>query len=502
MTPMLTRHSFLNAVRCPRLGWFSRQDTPPLALSPERDTLAERFLADEAHEVHDRARVCFPGAVTVSRRAFQAACWQTQDLIERPGTGALLEAAFTAANCRVRADALVRDGEGWRLHEMKACTRVTDQAIGELAYAWMVLDAAGVELYGASLVLLSGSYHQGMPDAEMFVTSDATESVSKRAQEFHRQLNAVDSVTKSLKPPLPQLIPYCRLCPLFRTCTGMGAESHILELPHLSRARMEHFIDSGYTTIRDIQESVSLSPLQLLARRSLLRGEVEVGEGLQVALDSIQWPIHYLDVETATSAIPLLQGLAPFERMPFLYSVRLAESQGDPGVHRSFLAPHDRDGTRELAERLLVDLGGEGTVLVYSGHEQRALRWLARRHHDLSEPLTRIQSRVVRLESIIRHGAYHPDFHGTTSFERVLAALVPGFSYMDLEIEDAPSARAAYLCLLKGGYYSSTRAPLVRRDLYAYCARDTLGLRRLHDALRRVASQARPAESPAQEPPH
>lgn len=163
------------------------------------------------------------------------------------------------------------------------------------------------------------------------------------------------------------------------------------------------------------------------------------------------------------------------------------------------LAPSPERGT--LAERLLVDLGGEGTVLVYCRQEQRALRWLARRHPDLADPLTRIQSRLVRLESIIRRGVYHPDFHGTTSFERVLTALVPGFSYQDLEIEDAPSARAAYVCLLKGGYYSPTRAPLVRRDLYAYCARDTLGLRRLHDALRRVASHARPAGPPAQEPP-
>ena len=195
---------------------------------------------------------------------------------------------------------------------------------------------------------------------------------------------------------------------------------------------------------------------------------------------------RYNDVHAHTAVLPQRRSLPP---------PRLVQSSR----HATPLAPSPERGT--LAERLLVDLGGEGTVLVYCRQEQRALRWLARRHPDLADPLTRIQSRLVRLESIIRRGVYHPDFHGTTSFERVLTALVPGFSYQDLEIEDAPSARAAYVCLLKGGYYSPTRAPLVRRDLYAYCARDTLGLRRLHDALRRVASHARPAGPPAQEPP-
>jgi len=484
MPQRLTRHSFLNGVACLRLGWFSRQDTPPAALSADHGTMADRLLADEEREVHDRARALFPDAVAVSRRTFEAACWQTQDLLDRPGTHTMIEAAFSAANCKVRADALVRDGEGWHLYEVKSRTFATGRMTDELAYAWMVLDGAGVSLLGASLVLISGSYRLGMADTEMFAAIEMTEPVRNRAEVFRSQLEHIDASTRTVEPPPARLISQCRECPLFRMCVGSGTAHHLFELPHLSRARAESLIDAGYTRIVDLPEEAALSRWQSAARQSVLSGSAVVTNALQAVLERIHWPVRYLDVECFAGPIPLLPGLAPFARLPFLYSVRLAESSNDPGSHRAFLAPHDRDGTRELAERLLNDLGDEGTVLVYSLYEERTLRLLARRHPDLADPLARAQARVVRLASIIRSGVYHPDFGGTTSFDRVLSALVPTFNYRDLEIEGAPSARAAYACLAKGGYYAPTRVPLVRRDLYAYCARDTLGLRRLHDALR------------------
>jgi hypothetical protein len=183
----------------------------------------------------------------------------------------------------------------------------------------------------------------------------------------------------------------------------------------------------------------------------------------------------------------LFPDLAPFEQFPFLYSVRVCEGPGKMQSHRAFLASHERDGSRELAERLLQDLGSEGSVIIYSQYQIRVLRWLVRRHPDLAEALGRLRGRLVDLESIVRGDLSHPGFHGRTSIKTVLPALVPGFSYIDLEIEDAPSASASFAYLSKGDYFSAARAPLVRRDLYAYCARDTLALVRLHEALYRIA---------------
>jgi len=179
--------------------------------------------------------------------------------------------------------------------------------------------------------------------------------------------------------------------------------------------------------------------------------------------------------------------LAPHERLPFLYSVRACSRPGALISHRSFLSPHERDSSRELAERLLQDVGSEGSVIIYSHYQTRVIRWLAQHHPDLAEPLHRVRERTIQLESILRRHIYHPAFRGRTSMGAAVPALLPEFTYIDLEIEDSASASASYAYLLKGGYYSPERAPLVRRDLYAYGARNTLALVRLHETIERIS---------------
>ena len=483
----LSKHTFLNSARCPRLGWFSRQATPPVELAPRQTTVADRFPADEQREVHDRARILFPEATRVSRQAFEAACWQTQDLLDRASTSAILEAAFGTSTCRARADALVRTGETWCLYSIRACASSTSELVDELAYDWMVLDAAGVNLGGAILLLLSSDHRVGMPDYSLFTPLDVTAVVASRAEEFGPSVTSLDAFTHAPEPPAARLIPHCRKCPLFRTCTGAGIRHPLFELPHLTARQLHKLLELGYQEVTDIPDRTLLTERQSTVWRSITNDQLAVTDDLRGHFDAVAWPAYYLDFETAATAIPLFPDIAPLERFPFLYSVRTCDRPGGMQSHRAFLSPHERAGARELAQRLLQDLGSEGSIIVYSGYETRTIRWLACRHPDIAGPLRELLRRIVVLESVVRRNIYHPGFHGSTSLRAVLPALVPGFTYIDLEIEDAASASASYAYLAKGGYYSAARAPLIRRDLYAYCARDTLALVRLHEALWHIA---------------
>ncbi|NLE94298.1 MAG: DUF2779 domain-containing protein [Dehalococcoidia bacterium] len=488
MSTRFSRLSFLNAVACPRLGWFSRLATPPVELSPGQGTLAERFLSEEQRNVHDRVRALFPDAVMVTRQAYEAACWQTQDLLDLASTTAVLEAAFGTTTCRARADILAREGDSWHLYEVKAQTHLTREAVDQMAFIWMVLDEAGVQLSRASLVLVSRDYRAGSPDRELFHLEDVTGPTAARAGEFTRILPALNMETRSTEPPTPHLIPHCRHCPLFRSCFGADLKHPVFELPHVTPPQLGSMFELGYRAITDVPDRTLLKERQAAVWESVRNGKMVLTSDLNAELNAISWPTHYLDFETVGTALPLLPDYAPFEQMPFLYSVRVCDKPGSLQAHRAFLAPHDRVGSRELVERLLQDLGNEGSIAIYSQYQARVIRGLARRHPDLSEALSRVRGRMVDLEHIIRHCVYHPDFHGSTSLRAVIAALVPGLSYIDLEIEDAQTASAAFAFLMRGDYYSATRAPLVRRDLYSYCARDTFALVRLHQALLTVSS--------------
>jgi len=483
----LTRNEFLNAVACPRLGWFSRLDNPPHELDPEQGSLANRFLLQEARDVHARARALFPGALTVSRQAFEAACWQTQDLMDHPSTHTVLEAAFGSSTCRARPDAVVRVGDEWRICEVKSALYRTKELVDDLAYSWMVLEQAGVKLGGASLILLSRDYRPGMPDEALFTTVDVTEDAIARAAGFGELVASIDAVTRGTEPPQPVLTIRCRTCPLYPSCAGKDVEHPIFDLPHLTPAKLQKLIELGFKTVQDVPDAGLLTPRQALTWQSVRSGQLMLTGDLHGDLAAVVWPARYLDFETVGTGIPLFPELAPFEQFPFLYSVQTCDQPGRIRSHKVFLSPHNRDASQDMAERLLQDVGEDGSIIVYSGYQTRVIRWLAERVPGLASHLRGLVSRIVDLESITRRNVCHPGFGGRTSLQAVLTGLVPGFSYMDLEVEEVATASAQFAYLARGGYYSQERAPLVRRDLAAYCARDTLALVRVHEALHNLA---------------
>ena len=287
MPARLTRQSFLNATACPRLGWFSRRETPPVQLAPEAGTLADRLHGDEQKDVHDRARAAFPDATAVTRQAFEAACWQTQDLLDRSSTQSILEAAFGTATCRARADALVRTTDAWHLYEVKADTVLTPRLVDETAYIWMVLDTAGVTLSGASILLVSPAYRAGQPDSAMFTAVDMTPKVSSRAAEFARMADAIDAATRGKEPPAARLIPHCRMCPLFRSCFGEDLEHPVFELPHLSPAQLTFMLAQGYRAVTDVPRETLPEGRQAMVWRAVKAGDTIVAGDLRAALESV-----------------------------------------------------------------------------------------------------------------------------------------------------------------------------------------------------------------------
>ena len=155
---------------------------------------------------------------------------------------------------------------------------------------------------------------------------------------------------------------------------------------------------------------------------------------------------------------------------------------GDESEHFEYLAQANRDGRRELAEGLLCDLKGSGSILIYTSFEKRVIRYLADIFPDLSEELNFLIDRMVDLEAIIRKNFYHPEFHGSTSIKKTLPALVPDMSYDGMAIAEGDSAMA-HFTFMAWGKYDSKKMEKTRKDLLEYCKMDTLAMVKLHERL-------------------
>ena len=157
--------------------------------------------------------------------------------------------------------------------------------------------------------------------------------------------------------------------------------------------------------------------------------------------------------------------------------------------HVDYLHERDDDPRPALAERLIAALGHEGSVCTYSGYERQVLRALAAALPRRAEALRAVEARLFDLLPVVRGAYYHPDFRGSFSLKSVLPVLVPGLGYDDLPIADGQTAALRYAAALAHPDPGERRRTFA--DLRAYCARDTLAMVRLREALARLEPTTR-----------
>ena len=153
--------------------------------------------------------------------------------------------------------------------------------------------------------------------------------------------------------------------------------------------------------------------------------------------------------------------------------------------HSEFLAEGDSDPRRDFAQKLIVAIGRtSGPIIVYSPFEASVLNDLAAFLPDLSGSLLAVIDRVCDLLPIVRAHVAHPAFLGSYSIKVVAPALVPGFSYDDLdEIAHGDDASAVFYRLASDRSLSNDDRARYRQGLLRYCGRDTLAMLNVHRKL-------------------
>jgi hypothetical protein len=156
--------------------------------------------------------------------------------------------------------------------------------------------------------------------------------------------------------------------------------------------------------------------------------------------------------------------------------------------HHAWLGEDASDPRERLAQALIDACAGAETVLsYYASFEKARIAELIALLPRLAPKLQRIHDRIEDLLPIVRDNVYHPDFNGSFSLKSVLPALVPGLGYDDLQIADGGSASELLQALLFNAEMEASVRAKLRRQLLAYCERDTLAMVRVHERLKAIA---------------
>ena len=486
--PLLSKSRFLAGLQCLKrlyLDCHHRELADPVEAG-------QQAIFDTGTAVGELARLRFPGGALIEEQYFEhsQALRSTQTLLSDASVPALYEPAFTFREVRTRVDVLRRSGrQGFDLIEVKSTTRAKDEHIPDVAIQMYAVEGSGIPIKRAYLMHIDKTYVYRGGDHDpgrLFSLKDVTDQV--RAYATDKMPNDLARMWESLR--LTETLDietgrHCTIpypCPFFGHCHRGEPERPVSELPGLRQGGYNRLEASG---IRDIgripADFAGLSGVQRRVRDSVVTGRPFVGPNLASKLAEISFPAGFLDFETLISAVPMYVGTRPFQAIPFQWSLHVRDSDG--GLrHSSFLDDGPGDPRERFITSLLEAVPSQGTIVVYSGYEERMMKELAREFPRYETPLLALCERAVDLLRLIRGSYYHPDFYGSFSIKSVLPALVPDLAYDDLEIPEGLAATAAYARLIAGGAPQSEEAK-IKESLLAYCERDTEAMVRIYEAL-------------------
>ncbi len=488
----LSKSRYTAGLQCYRQLWWRAHEpgAPELSANAHRDAVFNQGV-----EVGVLAQQQVPGGVLIDLpfAALRERVAATQRALEA-GAGILYEAAFLADHTFAAVDILERDGDAWRIVEVKSTTRVKRDHLADVALQLHVLRQSGLTVHRAELMHLDRTCTY--PDlSNLFTRVDVTERVEPMLATIPAEIGRQLAI---LNEPLPE-VPIGRhcdrpyQCPFKTRCWPDLPEHHI---GTLYRAGDQHWdlAGRGIASVDQVPDDVPLHPAAARQVRAVRSGAVVVEPGLGAALAAIPGPVAVIDFETVAPAVPLWHGCHPYDPVPVQFSCHVRNATG-AWTHHAWLAADAADPRPELVARLVQACDGAATLLAYhSDFEKRCLELVAAALPALGDPVARLVDRLRDALPLVRDHVYHPAFHGSFSLKSVLPALVSGLGYDRMPIADGTTATRELERLLFGGaaLQAAERAHL-RDALMRYCELDTWGVARLLERLGELATPGAPA---------
>jgi len=476
MPAALSKTSFLCGVQCPKYLWLMLHDSKNI---PQADD-AMQFIYEQGRRVGELAKALFPGGVDIPVFDFAAGILLTREQLKcnRP----IFEASIQSNRVYCRPDILVPVGDNiWDIIEVKSSTSVKDVSIRDVAFQRYCCESAGVNIRNCKLAYINSKYvRQGEIDPQqLFVIEDITDRVNQVSGDIGMK---VDQYLKTISlPGCPEASiglhcshPY--MCPLQETCWSFLPDHSVFELYWGGIRRFELF-ENGIVDVRDIPSGYSLNSKQYIQVDCVKRGLPYINKAaIRDFLDSLEYPVYFLDFETFSTVLPVFDGVHPNQQVPFQFSLHVLSGESAGVEHYGFLAGGTLDPRPEFLQELQSRLGAKGSIVVYHApFEQRVLKDLAENFPEYADWISGVTERMADLlKPFVNFHYYHPDQKGSASLKKVLPALT-GMSYDGLPINDGRQAGVAFMTAAFSSV-SEARINKIRRDLEVYCGQDTGGM--------------------------
>ncbi len=485
---MLTKSKYLTGLQCPRLIWIQIHEPEKI---PATDAVTQHIF-DQGHLVGELAKKLFPNGIDLSNDTFMGNIAKTKLLLKNRAP--LFEPGILVNNLYSRLDILNPVGENnWDIYEVKASTAVKEVNLNDVAFQRYCCIRAGLNINKCYLILINNKYvRNGDIDPKgLFTINDVTAEVEEASEGIHDQIESIQDVMSSETCPEMIIGPHCSdpyQCALTE-CWDCLPEHNVFSLYYAGKKAFAMY-NAGIINIAEIPDTYKLTDQQAIQKACVLTGKPHINkDAIGHFLSNLEYPMYFFDFETIAPAVPLFDGVRPYQNVPFQYSLHIVRKEGAKPEHHSFLAGTADDPRPALLRALRSELGDKGTILAYNrSFEEGILKEMEITFPDYSDWLELVCNRMVDLLVPFKNFAYyHPAQKGSASLKAVLPAIT-GNGYKDLYINNGQIASISYLSAIYGDM-TETEKTKVMNDLEKYCGRDTEGMIWIVEKLREIQSR-------------
>jgi len=481
---MLSKSNYLLGLQCPKLLWNYKNQKEKI---PEPDKVAMvRFK--EGTLIGKLATKVFKGGIDLSELDFKENLNKTQELLKERKP--LFEASFLIDNTFSRPDILFPVGDDeWDVIEVKSGTKVKDVNIHDVSFQKYLYEKCGLKIRKCFLMHINNQYVRDgeIEPKELFVQSEITPEANSAMDGITKRIDNMLKIVNSKQCPKVDIGKHCKdpyECGMKCDCWDHLPEENVFNL-YLGGKKSYELYNGGILKIKDIPKGYKLNPRQKIQVDCAINGNCNIDKDkIKKFLDDLKYPLYYLDFETINPALPKFDGMKPYQRIGFQYSLHIVEKPGAKPKHISFLADGVNDPRPKFLQSLKDNLGKKGDIIVYNESFEKGV---FREHCDAFPEFQDWLSKYImpRIKDLLipfrQFHYYDPKQCGSASIKKVLPVM-SDLSYKDMEINNGGDASIAYENVTYGNV-SEKEKKKVRGALEKYCELDTLAEIKIIDRL-------------------
>ena len=501
----LSKSKYTTFCQCPKALWLK-------TYNPEVEKIEEDRQArlDRGNAVGDLAMGLFGNFVEVTtllsngKPNLTAMIDKTKQEMAK-GTNVICEASFSHQGNYCAVDLMRKTDRGWSLYEVKSISSKEQKRIEsyypDIAYQKWVLTKCGVNVTGTFLVCLNSEYilQETLDLSGLFKQIDVSELIQNEYDKVPVQVQEAMAVLNYEQEPYIDLSEHCKKphdCGFWNYCTRNLPKPNVFDLYGIGfpfNKKLDCY-SKGIISFDSLHD-MSLGKIRDMQIESALTGKSYINkEGIRQFLDSLSYPLYFLDFETMELVIPEFKGTKPFQQIPFQYSLHIKESETATYQHRKFLAASDgTDPRRSLAEQLCKDIPKDVSTLAYhKSTECNIIKKLAEDFRDLASHLLNISNNIKDLLDPFKDGYYYvPAMGSSFSIKSVLPALFPNdpslnYHNLDSRVQKGTEAMTIFPKIKD---MQPDEATATREALLRYCELDTLAMVKVLERLEQVAEK-------------